>query len=124
MAAVHQSGVVSALLLLGLVAKLQAVKTNFVTPMTNTVRSIPFCSAFKISTLIEERAAILNITTPQCSAIGEVLVLETYITPTASPTAPLGVATVPLVFPTVNVAGFTPTFSDLPTCAVRLPIHN
>lgn len=66
--------------------------------------------------------AILNYTGAQCSPIGEALVPATTIIPTPSAgtnvVAPLQVATVPLVFPTGNVPGAVPKFSNLPACAV------
>ena len=65
---------------------------------------------------------VLNITGAQCSAIGESLVPST--TFSGSPydgtmvTPPLQAATVALVFPTGDVPGSVPQFSNLPNCAV------
>ena len=67
---------------------------------------------------------ILNITNAQCSAIGEALVPATTISraPGAGPTAssPLEAATVSLVFPTGNVKGSVPQFSNNPDCTVSI----
>lgn len=66
--------------------------------------------------------AILNITNPQCSAIGEALVPVTNFPPSsdagATALGPLEAATVSLVFPTGSVQGSVPKFSNLPSCAV------
>lgn len=69
---------------------------------------------------------ILNITNAQCSAIGEALVPVTTFSPASSAGStvysPLDAATVSLAFPTGNVPGSVPTFSNLPKCAVSFHV--
>lgn len=80
---------------------------------------LAFCELQSCS--IQDQYKILNYTNTQCSAIGEALVPATTVSPLSSASnnvnPPLQPATVPLAFPTENVPGSVPQFSNLSSCA-------
>ena len=119
MAAVPPIGIVYASIQLLSVGLWRSASCNLV------VSKIKIVSISWISTsgTDAEKTEVLNYTSSQCSAIGEALLpTATHsLTNKTSLLPPLQVATVPHVFPTGNVQGSVPQFSNLPLCGVGLP---